>query len=130
MVGLALVMLALFLTSFWATLKGGCAGKSWLLKWALWMIPAPWLACELGWFVAEYGRQPWTIYGVLPTSMSASNLSPASVIGSIVGFVGFYSILLAVELFLMVKFARLGPASLGTGRYTSEAAGHGATAAA
>jgi len=31
------------------------------------MIPAPWLACELGWFVAEYGRQPWTIYGVLPT---------------------------------------------------------------
>jgi cytochrome d ubiquinol oxidase subunit I len=29
----------------------------------------PWLACELGWFVAEYGRQPWTIYGVLPTHM-------------------------------------------------------------
>jgi len=78
MVGLAVLMLALFLASFWATLKGGCAGKTWLLRWALWMIPAPWLACELGWFVAEYGRQPWTIYGVLPTSLSVSTLSVGS----------------------------------------------------
>ena len=60
-------MLALFVLSFCSTLKVDCARKPWLLKWALWMLPVPWIACELGWFVAEYGRQPWTIYGVLPT---------------------------------------------------------------
>jgi cytochrome d ubiquinol oxidase subunit I len=50
--------------------RANCASKPWLLRWALWMLPAPWIACELGWFVAEYGRQPWTIYGVLPTHLS------------------------------------------------------------
>ncbi len=120
MVGLAVLMLALFLAAFWATIKGGCAGKTWLLHWAVWMIPAPWLACELGWFVAEYGRQPWTIYGVLPTSLSVSTLSVGSLYGSLAGFIGFYTVLLVVEMFLMVKFARLGPGSLGTGRYDNE----------
>ncbi len=120
MVALALSMLALFAISFWTTLRGGCAGMTWLLKWALWMIPVPWLACELGWFVAEYGRQPWTIYGVLPTSLSVSTLSVGSLYGSFAGFIAFYTGLLVVEMFLMVKFARLGPGSLGTGRYYSE----------
>jgi hypothetical protein len=36
--------------------------------------PAPWIAAELGWFVAEFGRQPWTVDGVLPTAMSVSHL--------------------------------------------------------
>ncbi|HEV6965675.1 cytochrome ubiquinol oxidase subunit I [Roseateles sp.] len=120
MVGLGLLMLALFALSFWTTLKGGCAGRPWLLKWALWMLPAPWLACELGWFVAEYGRQPWTIYGVLPTHLSVSTISVNSLYGSLAGFVGFYTALLVVEVYLMVKFARQGPGSLGTGRYQSE----------
>lgn len=125
MVGLGMLMLLLFLASFWTTLKGGCAGKTWLLKWALWMIPVPWLACELGWFVAEYGRQPWTIYGVLPTSLSASNLSVGNLYGSLAGFIGFYTCLLVIEMFLMIKFARLGPGSLGTGRYDNEPDHHG-----
>jgi cytochrome d ubiquinol oxidase subunit I len=130
MVGLALLMLALFALSFWTTLKVGCTRRKWLLRWALWMIPVPWVACELGWFVAEYGRQPWTIYGVLPTHLSVSTLSVPSLYGSLVGFIGFYTVLLVVEMFLMVKFARLGPGSLGTGRYANEPAEPGATAAA
>ena len=40
------------------------------LKVAVWIIPPPWIAAELGWFVAEFGRQPWTVDGVLPTAMS------------------------------------------------------------
>ncbi len=122
MVGLGVLMLALFALSFWTTLKGACAYKPWLLRWALWMLPAPWLACELGWFVAEYGRQPWTIYGVLPTHLSVSTISPASLYGSLAGFVSFYTVLLVVEVYLMVKFARQGPGSLGTGRYQFEPA--------
>jgi cytochrome d ubiquinol oxidase subunit I len=120
MVGIAVLLLLLFVFSFKCTLRGRFQSKPWLLKWALWMLPAPWLACELGWFVAEYGRQPWTIYGVLPTHLSVSTLTPASLYGSLAGFVGFYTVLLVVEMYLMVKFARQGPGSLGTGRYLNE----------
>jgi cytochrome d ubiquinol oxidase subunit I len=122
MVGLGFAMLMLFGLTFWSTVKSACTQKPWLLKWALWMLPAPWIACELGWFVAEYGRQPWTIYGVLPTHMSVSTLSVTSLYGSLAGFITFYTVLLVVEMFLMVKFARMGPGSLGTGRYDNEVA--------
>ena len=122
MVALGFLMLVLFALAFWQTVKGRFTERRWLLKWALWMLPAPWIACELGWFVAEYGRQPWTIYGVLPTHMSVSNLSVGSLYGSLAGFVVFYTVLLAVEMYLMVKFARQGPGSLGTGRYDLDVA--------
>jgi cytochrome d ubiquinol oxidase subunit I len=121
MVGLGFAMLLLFGLAFWSTLRSECSARPWLLRWAVWMLPAPWIACELGWFVAEYGRQPWTIYGVLPTHLSVSTLSVESVYGSLAGFVGFYTLLLIVEVYLMVKFARQGPGSLGTGRYEREA---------
>ncbi|MBK5206788.1 MAG: cytochrome ubiquinol oxidase subunit I [Polaromonas sp.] len=124
MVGLGFAMLALFALAFWSTIKTATMQKPWLLKWALWMLPAPWIASELGWIVAEYGRQPWTIYGVLPTHLSVSTLSVNSLYGSLAGFVGFYTVLLVVEMYLMLKFVRMGPGSLGTGRYEREPAQH------
>ena len=122
MVGFGFAMLALFGLAAWYSVQGSFADRRWLLRFALWSLPIPWISCELGWFVAEYGRQPWTIYGVLPTHLSASTLSVSSLYGSIIGFVGFYTILLIVEMFLMIKFARQGPGSLGTGRYANESA--------
>ncbi|MDY0057546.1 MAG: cytochrome ubiquinol oxidase subunit I [Methyloversatilis sp.] len=121
MVALGFAMLALFGLALWYSVKGDFAQRPWLLKWSLWFLPMPWIACEMGWFVAEYGRQPWTIYGVLPTHLSVSTLSVDSLYGSLAGFVGFYTVLLVVEMYLMVKFARQGPGSLGTGRYQHEA---------
>ncbi|WP_303783207.1 cytochrome ubiquinol oxidase subunit I [Azovibrio restrictus] len=117
MVGLGFAFFALFAFALYYSLKDNFTEKTWLLRWAVWFIPMPWIACELGWFVAEYGRQPWTIYGVLPTHLSVSSLSPASLYSSLAGFIGFYTLLLIIEMYLMVKFARQGPASLGTGRY-------------
>ena len=73
------------------------------------MLPVPWLACELGWFVAEYGRQPWTIDGVLPTFMSVSSVPATNVWLSLIGFIVFYSVLAVVELYLMIKYVKLGP---------------------
>ena len=128
MVGLGFAMLALFALTFWTSVKGTFTKRPWLLRTALWMLPAPWIACEVGWFVAEYGRQPWTIYGVLPTHLSVSTLSVESLYGSLAGFIGFYTVLLIVEMYLMIKFARVGPGSLGTGRYDHEAAHHTAHA--
>jgi cytochrome bd ubiquinol oxidase subunit I len=117
MVFLAAVILFIFSASFYYVARRTIAEKRWLLKLALYCIPLPWLAAEVGWFVAEYGRQPWTISGILPTSLSTSNLTPGSVYFSLAGFVGFYTLLLVAELYLMFKYARLGPQSLHTGRY-------------
>lgn len=122
MVGLGFLMLVLFSVTSYYALKGQYVDRRWLLWICLLMLPAPWLAAELGWFVAEYGRQPWTIYGVLPTHLSVSTVTKGSVIGSLSGFVGFYTFLLIIEMYLMIKYARLGPGSLGTGRYEGEAA--------
>lgn len=120
MVGLGFLMLMLFSISLYHSIKGSFPEKKWLLKFAVIMLPAPWLAAEFGWFVAEYGRQPWTIYGVLPTHLSTSTVSVESIYGSLAGFVGFYTLLLIIEMYLMVKYVKLGPASLGTGRYDGE----------
>jgi cytochrome d ubiquinol oxidase subunit I len=122
MVALGFSFLALFALSFWYSAKNTFHEKRWLLRWAVWFIPLPWIASEMGWFVAEFGRQPWTIYGVLPTHLSTSTLSVTSLYGSLAGFLFFYTGLLVVEMYLMFKYARLGPASLGTGRYNGEAA--------
>jgi cytochrome d ubiquinol oxidase subunit I len=120
MVAAGFSLLALLAVAFYASVKNNFMSKPWLLRWALWFIPVPWIAIELGWFVAEYGRQPWTIYGVLPTYLSASSLTAGSVYGSLAGFVLLYTGLFIVEMYLMVKFARQGPSSLHTGRYQDE----------
>jgi len=73
------------------------------------MIPAPWIAAELGWFVAEFGRQPWTVDGVLPTAISVSALSVTEVTLTLLGFVIFYTVLFIIEMGLMLKYIRKGP---------------------
>lgn len=120
MVGLGFAFFALFALAFYYSSRNSCNKKPWLLKWALYFIPMPFLASELGWIVAEYGRQPWAIYGLLPTSDSVSSLSTRSLLLSLGGFILFYTVLLVVELYLMVRFARMGPESLHTGRYDGE----------
>jgi cytochrome d ubiquinol oxidase subunit I len=120
MVGLGFWMLGLIAVSFYYCARRLFHKKRWLLWLLVFNLPVPWIAAEMGWFVAEYGRQPWTIGEVLPTYLSASSLNMSDVIGSLIGLVVFYTVLLAVELFLMVKFVRLGPSSLHTGRYHFE----------
>jgi cytochrome d ubiquinol oxidase subunit I len=119
MVAIAFIILFIFAATFYYTAKRTIAEKKWLLRLALYSIPLPWIAAEMGWIVAEYGRQPWTISGILPTHLSTSNLDPSSVYFSLAGFVGFYTLLLVAELYLMFKYARLGPQSLHTGQYGS-----------
>ncbi len=110
----------MFALAFYHSTKDNFQDKRWLLRWALFFIPIPWISCELGWFVAEYGRQPWSIFGILPTGLSTSTLSAGSLYFSLAGFTLFYTGLLITEMYLMFKYARLGPSSLGTGRYHKE----------
>ncbi len=72
-------------------------------------MPLPWIAAELGWIVAEYGRQPWVIVGVLPTALGVSSTGSGNVLFSLLGFGLFYSALLVVDLYLLRKYIRLGP---------------------
>jgi len=120
MVGLGFFFLFVFSMAFFLCATRHATDRPWFLKLVLYSIPLPWIAAELGWFVAEYGRQPWTISGILPTFLSTSSLSTGDLYFSLAGFIGFYSLLLAVEMYLMFKYARLGPSSLGTGRYHFE----------
>ena len=120
MVLASVLMLALMAVAFWSSVRNRIESRPWLLKWALWSIPLPWIACEMGWLVAEYGRQPWTVQGLLPTHLSTSALDAGDVMFSLAGFVVFYTLLLVAELYLMFKYARLGPSSLGTGKYALE----------
>ena len=124
MVGCGVLMLLVFTWSFWSSIKGTFMHKPWLLRAAVCALPLPWIAIESGWFMAEYGRQPWTVYGVLPTHLSASSLSVGSLIGSLSGFIAFYTVLLIIEVYLMQKYVRIGPGSLGTGRYDNEQSEH------
>ena len=114
------LMLLLFACAFYASARKNESSKRWLLKWALFSLPLPWIATQTGWWVAEHGRQPWSIGEVLPVHLSASTLSSGDVIGSILALVAFYTVLLIIEMYLMIKFARLGPSSLHTGRYHFE----------
>ncbi len=122
MVGLGLWFLFVFAASFYVLARRRLYRSRWLMHLALWSIPLPWIAAELGWIVAEYGRQPWAISEVLPTHLAVSSVSTGELYFSLAGFVLFYTALLIVELYLMFKYARAGPSSLGTGRYQDEAA--------
>jgi cytochrome d ubiquinol oxidase subunit I len=79
------------------------------LRAALFSLPLPWFAAELGWIVAEYGRQPWVIEGVLPTFLGVSGTGASNVLFSLIGFAVFYSGLAIADVYLMVKYIRLGP---------------------
>jgi cytochrome d ubiquinol oxidase subunit I len=109
MVGLGFYFIALFTTMFYVAARRQLDRRRWLLRLAFYSLPLPWIAAEVGWVVAEYGRQPWIIEGVLPTFLAASPVPVSNVWISLSGFVLFYTVLLVVDLYLMIKYARLGP---------------------
>ena len=109
MVGLGFSFIALFSVGFYLVARRRIAQSPRFLRIALWILPAPWVAAELGWFVAEHGRQPWAIEGVLPTFLAVSPIPAANVAASLAGFVVFYSVLAAFDVYLLRKYIRLGP---------------------
>lgn len=113
MVALGFFFIALFAVAFWLASTQRLDRYRGFLRVALYSLPLPWLAAEVGWTVAEHGRQPWAIDGVLPTFLGASTVSVQNVVLSLLGFVVFYSTLAVIDLFLMIRMARRGPDQLG-----------------
>lgn len=128
MVAAGFFMLFVFAAAFYYVARGEAHHKRWLQKLALWSIPLPWIAAEMGWITAEMGRQPWAIGEILPTGLATSSHTVGDLIFSLGGFVLFYTVLAVIEVYLMLKYIRKGPSSLGTGRYHLERPGPGRTA--
>jgi len=79
------------------------------LKTMLCAIPLPYIAIQLGWILAEVGRQPWIVYGLMKTSDAASPISTGQVGTTLVAFLLVYGLLGLVGLFLMVNHVKKGP---------------------
>jgi cytochrome d ubiquinol oxidase subunit I len=109
MVGLGFYFIGLFAFFFWMSSFRSLRVSRTALWVAVGSIPLPWIAAEMGWFVAEYGRQPWTVEGVLPTAVSVSHLSVFEVALTLLGFSVFYTTLFVIEMTLMLKYIRRGP---------------------
>ena len=109
MVGLGFYFIALFALAFYLSAKRRLDANRTFLRFCFYTLPLPWLAAELGWIVAEYGRQPWIIEGVLPTALGVSGTVAGNVLFSLLGFAVFYSSLLIADIYLLVKYIKLGP---------------------
>jgi cytochrome d ubiquinol oxidase subunit I len=120
MVAIGFLMFFTTLLGVIFTVRGSLWNKPSLLRVMVYSIPLPWIACLCGWFVTEHGRQPWTVYGMLPTNLSSSMINQWDVFMTVVIFMLFDIALLVLEMFLMFKFARKGPSSLHLGKYDLE----------
>lgn len=108
MAGLGFFFIAFFAAAFYCA--SACRfNKTWFLRLAVAIIPLPWFAIEFGWVLAEIGRQPWAVEGVLPTFLAASSLSIAQIWTTIIGFTLLYGTLAVIEIRLMLAMIRKGP---------------------
>ncbi|WP_439259282.1 cytochrome ubiquinol oxidase subunit I [Lonepinella sp. BR2930] len=120
MAGVAGLIALLIFGAFMQSLRNKVQQSPWLLKGILWGLPLPWIGIECGWFLAEYGRQPWAIQDVLPVGVANSSLTTGDLWFSIGLLCALYTIFLVAEMYLMFKYGRLGPSALKTGRYYFE----------
>ncbi len=121
MIFLGILMILVFIFSVIAVWRGTAwRRRKWLWRAAFYSLPFPWICVLCGWFVTEHGRQPWTVYGILPTTLSSSSLTTGNLWLSFAIFVVLFTALTVVEVWLLAKFARIGPSSLHLNRYHFE----------
>jgi cytochrome d ubiquinol oxidase subunit I len=113
MVGLGIFFILMFATAFYLSARHRLVRNRWFLRIAFCSLPLPWIASELGWVVAECGRQPWAVDGLLPTFLGVSAIPVGNVALSLAGFVVFYTALAVVDAYLMARMIRRGPEGLG-----------------
>jgi cytochrome d ubiquinol oxidase subunit I len=102
------LLIGVFALALWHTAREREAPR-WLFRMALLAMPLPWIAIEVGWFVAEFGRQPWIVEGMLPTFLATSELGVWNLVLTIAGFTALYGALAVIEVRLMLAAIRKGP---------------------
>ena len=83
-----------------------------LLRVLVWFIPLPYIACLTGWTLAEVGRQPWIVYGLMKTADAVSPIAVSQVATTTVAFFLVYALLGVADFYLLFKYARKGPQPL------------------
>lgn len=109
MVGLGGALLLLMGVVLWVNYKKRLASMTWLQWTALLSIPLVYIAGQAGWIVAEVGRQPWVIEGLLPVKAAVSSVSVAAVQTTFFIFVAIFTLFLAIELRILMKAIKKGP---------------------
>lgn len=110
MVGLGMMFILLSLLGIYLLWKNKYVDNVWINRAFLWLLPTPWIAITLGWVVAEVGRQPWIVNGLMLTKDAVSKNVPASQVAFSIGtLVLFYAVLFFVEFYMLVKFVKKGP---------------------
>ncbi|MFP5222973.1 MAG: cytochrome ubiquinol oxidase subunit I [Acidobacteriota bacterium] len=79
------------------------------LRLMIWALPLPYIAIQAGWAVAEVGRQPWIVHGLMRTRDAVSPVDPSQVAISLAAFVVVYAFLGIVDIYLLAKYAKQGP---------------------
>jgi cytochrome d ubiquinol oxidase subunit I len=110
MVGLGFLFIGLMITGWF--LRNKLSEKPWFLKLMVISLPLPYIAIECGWILAEVGRQPWIVYGLLKTSDAASPISAGQVLTTLIGFIVLYGLLGIAGFYMIFKNALKGPKDL------------------
>lgn len=109
MVGLGGALLLLMGVVLWAEYKKRLTSMTWLQWAALLSIPLVYMAGQAGWIVAEVGRQPWVIEGLLPVKAAVSSVSVAAVQTTFFIFVAIFTLFLVIELRILTNAIKKGP---------------------
>ncbi len=109
MIGLGMLMLLELLVVGWLAWKDKLTGKRWLMIAALVCIPLVYICGQSGWIVAEVGRQPWTIQGLLPVNVAISSLSAGAVKTTFFLFLAIFTLFLVIEIRILIGAIQKGP---------------------
>ncbi|HET9679492.1 MAG TPA: cytochrome ubiquinol oxidase subunit I [Gammaproteobacteria bacterium] len=109
MVGIGLLMLFIAWYGMWLQWRKRLVNTQWFLRLCVIAIPSGFIAVVAGWWVAEVGRQPWVIYGLMRTSEAVSSISSGQVLSSFLAFIGIYSVMFVAYIYYLCKIIRKGP---------------------
>ncbi|MBR4809987.1 MAG: cytochrome ubiquinol oxidase subunit I [Bacteroidales bacterium] len=109
MIGLGMLIALMLLLNVWLAWKDRLGGVRWLLWLAVICIPLAYVCGQCGWIVAEVGRQPWTIQGLLPVNVAISSLSAGAVRTTFFVFLAVFALFLLIEIRIMLQAIRKGP---------------------
>ena len=109
MVGLGMLLSLVLLLSLFFAWKDKLPRMRWLMWAAIICIPLVYICGQCGWIVAEVGRQPWTIQGLLPVNVAISSLSAGAVKTTFFVFLAVFALFLAIEIRIMLGAIRKGP---------------------
>ncbi len=109
MVMLGFFFILLFFLAIYYLFRGTITRQRWFLRIALCSILLPYVAGELGWTLAETGRQPWIIQDLMPVNAAVSQIGTGSVITTFIMFAILFSFLLVAEVSIMIRQIKIGP---------------------